>query len=52
MLKTLLVAAALVATNFVIVGSASAGPCQHDWQRAKDGSRCGDRSSDSRPGGS
>lgn len=28
-----------------------AGNCQHDWDRASDGSRCGGRSSDSRPGG-
>lgn len=31
--------------------SAFAGSCQHDWDRAADGSRCGGRSSDSRPGG-
>lgn len=28
-----------------------AGNCQHDNDRAADGSRCGGRSSDSRPGG-
>ncbi|MBZ9310527.1 transmembrane anchored protein [Escherichia coli] len=28
-----------------------AGNCQHDWDRASDGSRCGGRSADSRPGG-
>lgn len=28
-----------------------AGNCQHDSDRASDGSRCGGRSSDSRPGG-
>lgn len=33
------------------VSSASYAGCQHDWDRASDGSRCGGRSSDSRPGG-
>ncbi|TPI36811.1 transmembrane anchored protein [Mesorhizobium sp. B3-1-9] len=28
-----------------------AGNCQHDYDTASDGSRCGDRSADSRPGG-
>lgn len=28
-----------------------AGNCQHDDDTAKDGSRCGGRSADSRPGG-
>lgn len=28
-----------------------AGNCDHSWQTAKDGSVCGDRSADSRPGG-
>lgn len=30
---------------------AIAGNCQHDSDTASDGSRCGGRSSDSRPGG-
>jgi hypothetical protein len=30
---------------------AFAGPCDHASDRAADGSRCGGRSSDSRPGG-
>ncbi len=33
------------------VSTASYAGCQHDWDRASDGSRCGGRSSDSRPGG-
>ncbi|WP_434723035.1 hypothetical protein [Mesorhizobium sp. RIZ17] len=28
-----------------------AGNCQHDYDTAADGSRCGDRSADSRDGG-
>lgn len=30
---------------------ASAGVCDHSWQTASDGSRCGDRAADRRPGG-
>jgi hypothetical protein len=30
---------------------AASGGCQHSYQTAKDGSRCGARSADSRPGG-
>ncbi|WP_312062271.1 transmembrane anchored protein [Pantoea septica] len=33
------------------VTQAFAGNCQHDNDTAADGSRCGGRSSDSRPGG-
>ena len=28
-----------------------AGSCDHSWQSAKDGSSCGDRAADRRPGG-
>ncbi len=31
--------------------AALAGNCDHSWQTASDGSNCGDRSADSRPGG-
>ena len=31
--------------------SASAGNCDHSWQTASDGSSCGDRAADVRPGG-
>jgi hypothetical protein len=41
--------ACLLAADFV--GSAAAGPCTYDSDRASDGSRCGDRSAESRPGG-
>ncbi|WP_165688470.1 hypothetical protein [Rodentibacter trehalosifermentans] len=30
---------------------ANAGRCDHSWQYAKDGSACGDRAADRRPGG-
>lgn len=33
------------------VSQAYAGSCQHDNDTAADGSRCGGRSADSRPGG-
>jgi hypothetical protein len=43
----------LVATLLNIAGSvvASAGNCDHSSDRASDGSRCGDRAADRRPGG-
>jgi hypothetical protein len=48
MLKIVLVSVALaIAAPTVAV----AGNCDHSWQTASDGSRCGDRSADSRPGG-
>jgi hypothetical protein len=49
MTKTL--AAALLLATLLPAVSALAGPCTHSSDRASDGSRCGDRSSDSRPGG-
>jgi len=49
LLGAILVAAVLVVA-FGPIASA-AGGCQHDSDRAKDGSRCGARSADSRPGG-
>lgn len=30
---------------------AVAGPCDYSWQTASDGSNCGDRAADQRPGG-
>lgn len=58
-------AAALVVTAVVIAAKAGGGGsgtapasdhpypgnCQYDWQTAADGSRCGARSAQSRPGG-
>ena len=41
--------ACLLAVDFV--GSAVAGPCQYASDTASDGSRCGGRSAESRPGG-
>ena len=38
-------------TVIVFSSSAMAGRCDHSWQTAKDGSRCGDRAADIRPGG-
>ncbi|MGN6671256.1 MAG: hypothetical protein ACTHJ4_06950 [Candidatus Nucleicultricaceae bacterium] len=32
-------------------GTVFAGNCDHSWQRAKDGSICGGRAADQRPGG-
>lgn len=32
-------------------GAAFAGPCDHSWQTASDGSACGNRAADVRPGG-
>ncbi len=34
-----------------LAGSALAGSCDYSWQRAKDGSLCGKRAADQRPGG-
>ena len=46
-MKKLFIAALLVLpTTFSFAGS-----CDHSWQSAKDGSSCGDRAADRRPGG-
>ncbi|WP_208448955.1 hypothetical protein [Burkholderia ambifaria] len=50
---------ALVVTAAVVAAKAGGGGtsgnypgnCQYDWQTAADGSRCGGRSAESRPGG-
>jgi len=34
-----------------LVSPSFAGRCDHSWQRAKDGSICGKRAADQRPGG-
>ncbi len=41
----------LAATLTLAAAPAFAGPCDHPDDRAADGSRCGDRSADSREGG-
>ncbi|EFT2846285.1 transmembrane anchored protein [Escherichia coli] len=40
-----------VILSFGAATQAYAGNCQHDNDTASDGSRCGGRSADSRPGG-
>jgi hypothetical protein len=50
MKKTISLIAATLMT-VLTAQAALAGNCDHDWQTASDGSRCGDRSADSRPGG-
>lgn len=42
---------ALIAAVYSIPAPAYAGPCDHSWDRASDGSRCGDRAADRREGG-
>lgn len=44
---------ALAALALIVLSTTAslAGNCQHDNDHASDGSRCGGRSSDSRPGG-
>jgi hypothetical protein len=43
----------IIATALIVIpyNAAFAGPCQYDSDRASDGSRCGGRSAESRPGG-
>jgi hypothetical protein len=51
---TVRILAVLAAVAFAVASVptvASAGTCDHSWQRAKDGSRCGDRAADRRDGG-
>jgi len=48
---TKIVAATLLLAVILPAVPAFAGPCEHYYDRASDGSQCGGRSSDSRPGG-
>ena len=43
----------LILTTILVVFSSTtfAGSCDHSWQTAKDGSSCGKRAADKRPGG-
>lgn len=41
----------LIALLLSIATASYAGPCDHSWQTASDGSRCGGRAADMRPGG-
>ncbi|AVO89832.1 hypothetical protein APC21_01585 [Acinetobacter baumannii] len=47
LMKSLILAAILALPTTMTF----AGPCDHSWQSAKDGSSCGDRAADRRPGG-
>jgi hypothetical protein len=51
-MRTILIASSLVLTILALAPPAFAGPCDHSWQRAADGSRCGGRAADQRDGGS
>ena len=47
-MKTLILSIFLSVATFA---AANAGNCDHSWQIASDGSSCGDRAADIRPGG-
>ena len=49
--STLKALGTIVLLAVVAKGVANANGCQHSYDRASDGSRCGGRSADSRPGG-
>jgi hypothetical protein len=46
----IIIIVALCAASFVVT-PAFAGNCNYSWQHAKDGSACGGRAADQRPGG-
>lgn len=50
MMMRMLALAAILAGP-ALIAPAQAGSCDHSWQSAKDGSRCGDRAADRREGG-
>ena len=41
----------LIGVSYALAKGGSSSGCQHTWQTAKDGSRCGNRAADVRPGG-
>ena len=41
----------LIALTLSLPMTTFAGSCDNSWQSAKDGSSCGDRAADRRPGG-
>lgn len=49
-MKKILVAGLLILGSTLSTTSFS-GTCDHSWQSAKDGSSCGGRAADKRPGG-
>jgi hypothetical protein len=48
-MRAMIVAA--IVLSFLGACPAFAGPCDHAWQTASDGSSCGGRAADQRPGG-
>jgi hypothetical protein len=50
-MKILALSLLLISASFFITKSANAGNCDHSWQSASDGSNCGARAADQRPGG-
>jgi hypothetical protein len=49
-MKTIL-AVTIAAASIAVSSAAIAGPCDYSWQTASDGSSCGGRAADRRPGG-
>ena len=45
------IALLILVISTITFGTAIAGPCDHAWQTAKDGSSCGGRAADQRAGG-
>lgn len=50
-MKNIILAALAAASMSIATVPAFAGSCDHSWQQASDGSRCGDRAADRREGG-
>ena len=50
-MKTLILSFVMTLASLNIATPAIAGSCDHSWQIASDGSICGDRAADRRPGG-
>lgn len=51
-MKTILAVMLTFTIGAVVLPSvAAAGPCDHSYQSAKDGSNCGERAADQRQGG-
>ena len=50
-MKATLLAVALFIVSSVSTVSSFAGPCDHSWETAKDGSSCGGRAADEKEGG-
>lgn len=50
-MKTFILSLITIAAMASMSMPAQAGNCDHSWQTAKDGSSCGERAADRRPGG-